>query len=100
MTSTRTGGGVLDIAVLALTGQRLPAVLGVRPLHVEPLVLAMAPDHPLARQQWTTLAALAAHPVVTMTRRGGLRLAPAQRATDRPGIRRPGRPGLVESFTG
>lgn len=66
-------GGVVDVAVLALAGQRLPAVLAVRALDVEPLVLAAAPQHPIAGRQWSTLSTLEAYPVVTMTRRGGLR---------------------------
>src|SRR3982751_1701248 len=68
-------GGAVDLAVLALAGQRLPATLAVRALHVEPLVLAVAPDHALARRSWITLSVLQTYPVVTMSRPGGLRAA-------------------------
>jgi DNA-binding transcriptional LysR family regulator len=66
-------GGTVDVAVLALAGQRLPALLEMRALHVEPLVVAVRPGHPLATRSWAALPVLEAYPVVTMTKGGGLR---------------------------
>ncbi|MBO3745852.1 LysR family transcriptional regulator [Streptosporangiaceae bacterium NEAU-GS5] len=79
-------GGVVDVAVLALAGQRLPAVLETRELHVEALVIAAPPGHPLATEAEATLDVLEAYPVVTMTTDGGLRAA-LEEACARAGVR-------------
>ncbi len=65
--------GTLDAAVIGHTGQRLPGALASRTLHTEPLVIAVAADHPLAKRRSATLDALNGTPIVTLTRGSGLR---------------------------
>jgi DNA-binding transcriptional LysR family regulator len=54
-------------------GQRLRATLAAHTVATEPLVLAVAPGHPLAAATETTLESLRAEPVVTLTHGTGLR---------------------------
>lgn len=74
LTEAVATGGV-DVAALALAGQQLPASIETRELSAEPLVLAVPAGHPLSARSWVSLAVLAEHPVVTMSRGGGLRAA-------------------------
>ncbi|GAA3263547.1 LysR family transcriptional regulator [Nonomuraea helvata] len=65
--------GTVDAAFIGITGQQLPAVLATRDLYTEPLVVAVADDHPIARHADTTLNALRDEPIVTLTHGSGLR---------------------------
>ncbi|MEV4113717.1 LysR substrate-binding domain-containing protein [Nonomuraea sp. NPDC049695] len=66
-------GGTVDAAFIGIAGQQLPAVLATRELYTEPLVVAIADDHPIARHADTTLNALRDEPIVTLTHGSGLR---------------------------
>jgi DNA-binding transcriptional LysR family regulator len=74
----------LDAALISLSADRLPAGPGGRRLAhslasqtvgTEPLVIATAPDHPLARAGSTTLDELRDQAFVTLTQGTGLRAA-------------------------
>jgi len=52
------GAGSLDLAVIGLTGERLPSALRSELLAREPLVAVMAPHHPLAGQRTVEVAEL------------------------------------------
>jgi DNA-binding transcriptional LysR family regulator len=65
--------GKLDAAILGLAGQPLPAVVETRMQSTEPLVVVVAPDHPIARRASTTLAALRNEVIITLTSGSGLR---------------------------
>lgn len=80
--------GTLDAAVIGVSAKRLPAgpagqrlrsVLATQTIATEPLVVAVAPDHPLAdtadMSPWTSLWALRHEPIVTLTQGTGLRAA-------------------------
>jgi DNA-binding transcriptional LysR family regulator len=74
--------GALDLALVGVSGprhvtgpggQRLPAALASADFAHEPLVLAVTPDHPLARRRCASIADLKGLPVVTLTAGSGLR---------------------------
>ena len=74
--------GTLDAAVIGVSagrlpagpaGQRLRSVLATHTLATEPLVVAVARDHPLAGEAEVTLRALRDAPIVTLTPGMGLR---------------------------
>ncbi|WP_433226958.1 LysR family transcriptional regulator [Actinomadura formosensis] len=76
--------GALDAALISLSADRLPAgpagrhlphVLASQTVGTEPLVLAAAPDHPLAQSATTTLSDLRDQPFLTLTQGTGLRAA-------------------------
>lgn len=52
------GAGSLDLAVIGLSGERLPSALRSELLAREPLVAVMAPHHPLARRKTVAVAEL------------------------------------------
>ena len=64
--------GRLDLAVLGL-GRALPRDLDLHVITSEPLVAAVAADHPLARRAAVTLAALVRYPLISLPRGTGLR---------------------------
>jgi DNA-binding transcriptional LysR family regulator len=65
--------GALDLALVAPVG-RPPAGLVVRGLASEPLLVACAPEHPLARREEVELAELAGEPFVDFQPDWGLRM--------------------------
>ena len=66
--------GALDVAIIGLTGRPLPAAVATRALATEPLVVAAAPDHPIAAKSSVTLDELRDEPIMTLTHgSGGLR---------------------------
>lgn len=74
--------GALDAAIIGVAGGRLPAgpagqrlrsTLATHAIATEPLVLAVAPDHPLAVSNETTLGSLRDESIVTLTHGTGLR---------------------------
>ncbi|NUW39530.1 LysR family transcriptional regulator [Nonomuraea rhodomycinica] len=76
--------GALDAAVIGVlgtrlpagpAGQRLPAGLATRDVAEEPLVIVVAPGHPLAAQASMSLSDLRGEPMVTLTWGTGLRAA-------------------------
>jgi DNA-binding transcriptional LysR family regulator len=65
--------GDTDAAVIGLTGEPLPADVRARVIATEPLVLAVRPDHSLARRASASLGELRDYPLITLTRGSGLR---------------------------
>jgi DNA-binding transcriptional LysR family regulator len=65
--------GDTDAAVIGITGEPLPTQIGVRVIDSEPLVLAVLPDHPLARRTAVTFGRLRDRPLIALTRGSGLR---------------------------
>lgn len=65
--------GQLDAAVIGLGGRALPPELMTLPLAREPIVVAAASDHPIARLPAVPLSALRDVPIVTLTVGSGLR---------------------------
>lgn len=65
--------GDTDVALIGLTGEPLPRHVHARVIASEPLVLAVRPDHSLARRAGVTLRELRDCPLVTLTRGSGLR---------------------------
>jgi DNA-binding transcriptional LysR family regulator len=63
--------GDTDAAVIGITGEPLPTQIGV--IDSEPLVLAVRPDHPLARRTAVTFGRLRDRLLITLTRGSGLR---------------------------
>jgi DNA-binding transcriptional LysR family regulator len=66
-------GGHTDAAIVGITGEPLPPHVDSRVIASEPLVLAVPPDHPLARRATIAFARLREHPLVTLARGTGLR---------------------------
>jgi DNA-binding transcriptional LysR family regulator len=66
-------GGHTDAAIVGITGEPLPPHVDTRVIASEPLVLAVPPDHPLARRATIAFARLREHPLVTLARGTGLR---------------------------
>jgi DNA-binding transcriptional LysR family regulator len=80
--ATAVATGALDAAVIGVAGgrlpagpggQRLPSVLASQTIATEPLVVAVAPDHPLAQSPGIALADLRDEPLLTLTHGRGLR---------------------------
>lgn len=69
----QAAAGALDLAVIGIGGQRLPAALATKLLTSEPMVLAVAASHPLAAKTTVTPAALRDQPIVTLPTGSGLR---------------------------
>jgi len=65
--------GDIDAAVVGMPGPPLPPQLGTRVIAVEPLVLGVRPDDPLARRKTITLRQLRERPMITLTHGSGLR---------------------------
>jgi DNA-binding transcriptional LysR family regulator len=66
--------GDTDAAFIGLTGEALPAHIRAREITTELLVLAVRPDHALARRARASLGELRDHPLITLTRGSGLRV--------------------------
>lgn len=66
-------GGQTDAAIIGLTGEPLPPHIASRVIDAEPLVVAVRPDHRLARRASVTLAQLRNVPLITLTSGSGLR---------------------------
>ncbi|SEL18544.1 LysR family transcriptional regulator [Nonomuraea pusilla] len=82
--ASEVASGALDLALIGVAaarlpagpaGQRLRAGLASRTVSAEPLVVAVAPGHPLAAASETTVAALRGEPLLTLTHGSGLRAA-------------------------
>jgi DNA-binding transcriptional LysR family regulator len=65
--------GEVDAGVVGLGAQPLPPEVRARVVAVEPLVLAVARDHPLGARRTITLAGLREQPMITLTPGSGLR---------------------------
>jgi DNA-binding transcriptional LysR family regulator len=65
--------GETDAAIIGITGEALPPQIGIRVIDSEPLVVAVRPDHPLARRASVTLLRLRDLPLVSLTPGSGLR---------------------------
>jgi DNA-binding transcriptional LysR family regulator len=65
--------GETDAAIIGITGEALPPQIGISVIDSEPLVVAVRPDHPLARRTSVTLPRLRDLPLVTLTPGSGLR---------------------------
>jgi DNA-binding transcriptional LysR family regulator len=65
--------GQLDAAIIGMGGRALPPGVAVLPLAHEPVVLAVASDHPIARLPAVPLSALRDLAIVTLTAGSGLR---------------------------
>jgi DNA-binding transcriptional LysR family regulator len=65
--------GKTDAAIIGITGEALPPQVGICAIDSEPLVVAVRPDHPLARRAGVTLRRLRDLPLVTLTPGSGLR---------------------------
>jgi DNA-binding transcriptional LysR family regulator len=65
--------GGIDAAIIGITGEPLPPQIGTRVIESEPLVVAVRPDHPLARRASIALDRLRDLPLVTLTPGSGLR---------------------------
>jgi DNA-binding transcriptional LysR family regulator len=63
----------MDVGVVGLGVQPLPAQVRARVVAGEPLVLALRPGHPLSRRRTIALEALREEPMVTLVRGSGLR---------------------------
>lgn len=72
--TTKVRDGELDLAFVALPDQRFPGV-ELLPLASEPMVLAMAADHPLASRNRIELAALGAETIIDFPDGWGIRMA-------------------------
>ncbi len=68
----RVRTGAADLALIGACGTT-PPELDALPIVSERLVAAVPPGHPLAGRPWTTLAEVAAHPVVSMPEGTGVR---------------------------
>lgn len=64
--------GALDLALVAAQSTT-HAVLALRPITTEPMVVLCRPDHPLARHDHVDLAALAEHPLIAFAAGWGIR---------------------------
>jgi DNA-binding transcriptional LysR family regulator len=62
-----------DAAIIGITGEPIPPQIGTRVIDAEALVIAVRPDHPLARRATITLDRLRDLPLVTLTPGSGLR---------------------------
>jgi DNA-binding transcriptional LysR family regulator len=69
----QVANGVLDTALLGVTGHPLPPAVVAAAYGVEPLIALVASDHPLALRTRITLNALRDQPLVTLARGSGLR---------------------------
>lgn len=65
--------GVLDAALLGVTGEPLPAAVATADYATEPIVALVAPDHELAERTRIPLTALRDQPLATLTTGSGLR---------------------------
>jgi DNA-binding transcriptional LysR family regulator len=65
--------GDVDIGVVGVGVQPLPAQVRNRVVAVEPLVLALRPGHPLGRRQRIVLETLRDEPMITLVHGSGLR---------------------------
>jgi DNA-binding transcriptional LysR family regulator len=65
--------GEIDAGIVGLGAQPLPPTVSTLLLYAEPLVLATAPDDPLAQHTQTTITALRDQPVITLLPGSGLR---------------------------
>ena len=72
--TTKVRDGVLDLAFVALPDQRFAGVELVR-LRTEPMVLAVAADHPLASRTRVQLAALRTETIIDFPDGWGIRMA-------------------------
>ncbi len=72
--TTKVREGELDLAFVALPDQRFPGVELV-PLTSEPIMLAVAGDHPLAARNRVQLAALASETIIDFPDGWGIRMA-------------------------
>ena len=72
--TTKVRDGELDLAFVALPDQRFPGVELV-PLASEPIVLAVAADHPLAARSRVELAALGSETIIDFPDGWGIRMA-------------------------
>jgi DNA-binding transcriptional LysR family regulator len=72
--TTKVRDGELDLAFVALPDQRFPGVELV-PLASEPIVLAVAADHPLAARRRIELAALVSETIIDFPDGWGIRMA-------------------------
>ena len=72
--TTKVREGELDLAFVALPDQRFPGVELV-PLTSEPIVLAVAADHPLAARSRVELAALSSETIIDFPDGWGIRMA-------------------------
>jgi DNA-binding transcriptional LysR family regulator len=63
----------MDVGVVGLGVQPLPAQVRARVVAGEPLVLALRPGHPLSRRRTIALKALREEPMITLVRGSGLR---------------------------
>jgi DNA-binding transcriptional LysR family regulator len=73
-TATKVRDGELDLAFVALPDQQFAGVELV-PLVSEPIVLAVAADHPLAARRGVDLAALGCEPIIDFPDGWGIRMA-------------------------
>jgi DNA-binding transcriptional LysR family regulator len=72
--ATQVREGALDLAFVALPDQRFPG-LELVPVASEPIVLAVAADHPLAARARIELAALTAETIIDFPDGWGIRMA-------------------------
>lgn len=72
--ATKVRDGELDLAFVALPDQNFPG-LELVPLASEPIVLAVAADHPLAARNRVELAALASETIIDFPDGWGIRMA-------------------------
>ena len=72
--TTRVRDGQLDLAFVALPDQQFPGA-ELLPLASEPIVLAVAADHPLAARTRVELSALAAETIIDFPDGWGIRMA-------------------------
>ncbi len=73
-TAARVRDGQLDLAFVALPDRRFPG-LELVPLAAEPIVLAVAADHPVAARRHVELAALRGQTIVDFPDGWGIRMA-------------------------
>jgi DNA-binding transcriptional LysR family regulator len=66
-------GGDADAAIVGITGEPLPPHIGSSIIDSEPLVVAVRPDHLLARRASVTFGRLRSLPLITLTPGSGLR---------------------------
>jgi DNA-binding transcriptional LysR family regulator len=76
----------MDVGVVGLGVQPLPAQVRARVVAGEPLVLALRPGHPLSRRRTIALEALREEPMVTLVRGSGLRTLLENACRDAGGI--------------
>jgi DNA-binding transcriptional LysR family regulator len=65
--------GDIDVAVLGIGHEPLPPEVRACEVATEPLVVGVRRDHPLGRRKTISVADLREHPIITLTRGGGLR---------------------------